>query len=79
MMFFLSGYFLIISITTYNYSPKLYHANSMNTGPDFNFRVYFFNVPPIPGYGSYWNYSYVMLIIKKYPDKKNIIIHPFLF
>jgi hypothetical protein len=22
----------------------------------------------------YWNYSYVMLIIKKYPDKKN---HPY--
>ena len=59
---------------TYKYSPKLYHANSMNTGPDFNFRVYFFNVPPIPGYGSYWNYSYVMLIIKKYPDKKK---HPY--
>lgn len=38
---------------TYKYSPKLYHANSMNTGPDFNFPVYFFNVPPLPGYGSY--------------------------
>jgi len=28
-------------VDIYISGPKLYHANSMNTAPDFNFRVYF--------------------------------------